>query len=81
LQSHREHVNPQCNRSLLLMKLADETLPDVVKVGPELVVRESTGRACSVTRRAATGQIFPEWEDRGLGECDVLDEPPGFVMV
>jgi DNA-binding LacI/PurR family transcriptional regulator len=35
----------------LLRKLAHEKLPDVIKVDPELVIRESTAQARSTTRR------------------------------
>ena len=37
----------------LLKKLAEEKLPDVIKVDPELVVRESTGQVRSTARRPA----------------------------
>jgi DNA-binding LacI/PurR family transcriptional regulator len=36
--------------SILLKKLAHEKLPDIIKVDPELVMRESTAQ---VTRRAS----------------------------
>jgi LacI family transcriptional regulator len=35
----------------LLKKLNHEKLPDVIKVDPELVVRESTAQARTTTRR------------------------------
>jgi len=37
--------------STLLQKLANEKIPDLIKVDPELIVRESTGQARSPTRR------------------------------
>ncbi len=37
--------------STLLKKLAHEKLPDVIKVDPELVVRESTAQVRPATRR------------------------------
>jgi len=37
--------------SSLLKKLAHEKIPDIIKVDPELVVRESTAPARSATRR------------------------------
>jgi LacI family transcriptional regulator len=40
--------------SSLLKKLTHEKLPDIIKVDPELVVRESTAQARTVTRRPAS---------------------------
>jgi LacI family transcriptional regulator len=37
--------------STLLKKLANEKLPDTIKVDPELVVRESTAQVCAMPRR------------------------------
>jgi len=37
--------------STLLQKLANEKIPDIIKVDPELVARESTGQVRSPTRR------------------------------
>jgi DNA-binding LacI/PurR family transcriptional regulator len=38
----------------LLQKLAHEKIPDIIKVDPELVVRESTAQARHATRRSTT---------------------------